>query len=165
MNLELKNQTVLITGSGSGIGRGIAEGFLKEKALVIITDLNKTALINTENEFSSKYSVEKILKYFGDLDKPDILKSLYQFIMDKTGGLDHLVCNIGSGMSAPPLDENVTEFQRMLDINLLNAVGIVNQFYWILTRKWVLKNRRGFPVNTKLTVNFFTVILPTNHKY
>ena len=60
MNLELKNQTVLITGSGSGIGRGIAEGFLKEKALVLITDLNKTALINTENEFSSKYGVEKI---------------------------------------------------------------------------------------------------------
>ena len=134
MNLELKNQTVLITGSGSGIGRGIAEGFLKEKALVLITDLNKTALINTENEFSSKYGVEKILKYFGDLDKPDILKSLYQFIMDKTGGLDHLVCNIGSGMSAPPLDENVTEFQRMLDINLLNAVGIVNQFYPLLEK-------------------------------
>jgi len=34
MKLKLKNQTILITGSGSGIGRGIADGFLKEGASV-----------------------------------------------------------------------------------------------------------------------------------
>ena len=134
MKLKLKNQTILITGSGSGIGRGIADGFLKEGASVIITDLNKKALLKTVDEFSNQYSEEKILSFIGNLNKPDILELLYQFIIDEAGGLDHLVCNIGSGKSVPPLDEDVPEFQRMLDINLLNAVGIVNELYPLLEK-------------------------------
>jgi len=134
MNLKLRNQTVLITGSGSGIGRGIADGFLKEDASVIITGRNKKSLFKTEEEFSNQYSKEKILSFLGDLNNPDILELLYQFIIEKVGGLDHLVCNIGSGKSVPPLDEDVTEFQRMLDINLLNAVGIVNKLFSLLER-------------------------------
>ena len=54
MKLKLKNQTILITGSGSGIGRGIADGFLKEGASVIITDLNKESLLKTAEEFSNQ---------------------------------------------------------------------------------------------------------------
>ena len=132
MKLKLKNQTILITGSGSGIGRGIADGFLNEGASVIITDLNKKFLLKTAEEISNQYSEEKVLSFFGNLNKSDILESLYQFIIDEAGGVDHLVCNIGSGKSVPPLEEDVQEFQRMLDINLLNAVGIVNKLYSLL---------------------------------
>mgnify|MGYP003331455503 CR=1 FL=1 len=81
MKLKLKNQTILITGSGSGIGHGIADGFLKEGASVIITDLNKESLLKTVEEFSNQYSEEKILSFFGNLNKPDILKLLYQFFV------------------------------------------------------------------------------------
>ena len=134
MNLGLKKQIVLITGSGSGIGHGIADGFLKEDASVIITDINKKSLLKTAEEFSNQYGKEKILSFLGDLNKPDILNLLYQFIVEKAGGLDHLVCNIGSGKSVPPLDEDVIEFQRMLNINLLNAVGIVNKLFPLLEK-------------------------------
>jgi 3-oxoacyl-[acyl-carrier protein] reductase len=139
MNLGINNQSVLITGSGSGIGRGIAEGFLKEKALAILSDLNENFLDNTAKEFSNLYGRDKIQKYFGDLNKSETLENLYQFIIEKTKGLDHLVCNIGSGKSIPPLEEDVTEFQHMLEINLLNAVGVVNQLYPLL-EKSVSKN-------------------------
>ena len=134
MNMGLNNQSVLITGSGSGIGRGIAEGFIKEKALVIFTGRDERALENTASEFSNLYGKDKILYFLGDLQLPDTLQSLNNFITNKAGGLNHLVCNIGSGKSVPPLDEDVSEFQRMLDINLLNAVGIVNQFFPLLEK-------------------------------
>jgi 3-oxoacyl-[acyl-carrier protein] reductase len=134
MNLDLENQSVLITGSGSGIGRGIAEGFLKEKALAILSDLNEKFLNNTAEEFSNLYGSDKVLKFFGDLDKSETLENLYQFIIEKVGRLDHLVCNIGSGQSVPSLEEDVAEFQRMLNINLLNAVGVVNQLLPLLEK-------------------------------
>jgi len=134
MNLGLNNQSVLITGSSRGIGRGIAEGFLKEKALAILSGLNEKLLVNTAEKLSNSYDRNRVLKFVGNLNEPDILESLYQFIIEKTKGLDHLVCNIGSGKSVSPLDENVSEFQRMLDTNLLNAVGIVKQFYPLLEK-------------------------------
>ena len=135
MNMELDNKCVLVTGSGSGIGRGIAEGFLKEKAQVVLSDLNKQVLDDTSKIFSDLYGIAKVLKFLGDLGKPEILESLYKYINVKTGGLDHLVCNIGSGKSVPPLNEDTTEFQRMLDINLLNAVRVVRQLSPLLVQK------------------------------
>ena len=129
MKLGLDNQNVLITGSGSGIGRGIAEGFLKEKASVILSDFNEKCLSNATRDLSSLYGKDKIMQLLGDLNKSEILESLYQYIINEAKGLNHLVCNIGSGVSVPPLHEDVNEFQRMLKINLLNAVGVVNKLF------------------------------------
>ncbi len=134
MDLELNNQSALITGSGKGIGRGIAEGFLKEKALTILSGRNETVLNDTLEEFSNLYGKDKVLKFSGDFQETETLATLHHFVMEKVGSLDHLICNIGSGKSVPPLNEDVSEFQRMLDINLLNAVGIVNQLHPLMEK-------------------------------
>jgi len=42
MDLNLKNKRVLVTGSGSGIGKATAKAFLQEGAEVIIHGLTKT---------------------------------------------------------------------------------------------------------------------------
>ena len=140
MDLELKNQTVLITGSGSGIGRGIAEGFLKEGSSVVLTGLNEEPLLKTEMELSNLFGEEKLFSYSGNLNNPKILQSLFNFIVEEITSLDHIVCNVGDGKSLPPLEENVEEFQRMLDINLLNAVGVINKFTPLI-RKSVIKQK------------------------
>ena len=132
MKLGLMDQSILITGSSKGIGRAIAEGYLKEKASVIITGRDELALNKTTVEFKKQYGKDKVLSFLGDLQLPDTLQSLNDFILDNTNGLDHLVCNIGSGQSVPPLEEDLSEFQRMLNINLLNSVGIVKKMLPLL---------------------------------
>ncbi len=132
MNLNLNDKVVLITGSSRGIGRGIAEGFLKEGASVLLTSRNMLSLSKTIRELEEQHNKEKISSYLGDLNNLDVLESLYQFIIKKFGHMDHLVCNIGSGKSVPLLDEDLTEFKRMLEINLFNAVGIVNKLIPLL---------------------------------
>ena len=132
MELNLNNQTVLITGSSKGIGRGIAEEFLKEEAIVYITGRKNKTVEITSSEFSKLYGVSKVKKFAGDLSSQKILKDLKKEIINKSEGLNHLICNIGSGSSLPPLNEDTSEFQRMLDINLLNAVGVVNLLYPLL---------------------------------
>lgn len=132
MNLELDGQYVLITGSSRGIGKGIAEAFLKESAHVILTGRDEVTLQDTVESFIGKYGAGRILFFKGDLQQLSVLQVLKQFIIEKIGYLDHLVCNIGSGQSVPPLQENMNEFQRMLDINLLNAVAVVQEMLPLL---------------------------------
>ena len=125
MDLNLINSLVLVTGSSRGIGKGIAEVFLQEGARVVLTGRSETALDETGSDFSKRFGEKRIFRFPGDLNQESSLGKLKRFIEHRVGGLDHLVCNIGSGRSVPLLEEDRSEFQRMLDINLLGAVGIV----------------------------------------
>ena len=48
--MRYKDKTVLITGSGSGIGKAAALAFAKEGANLIVSDINKENGLNTVSE-------------------------------------------------------------------------------------------------------------------
>ena len=132
MDLKLKDCAVLVTGSSRGIGKGIAEVLLREGARVILTGRDETALAETGVRFSNRFGEKQVFRFPGDLTQEAILEKLKGFIEGNVDGLDHLVCNIGSGRSVPLLKEDRREFLRILDINLLGAVGIIQQLLPIL---------------------------------
>ncbi len=132
MDLELHEQIVLVTGSSRGIGKAIAESFLREKAKVILTGRDVNELKKTEKTFSGKYGTQNVLSFPGDLQQRRIVKKLAEFIATKKKRLDHLVCNIGSGRSVPPLKEDREEFERVMEINLLCAVDVVKNLIPLL---------------------------------
>ncbi|HJO63250.1 MAG TPA: SDR family oxidoreductase, partial [Desulfobacterales bacterium] len=119
MDLNLQNRVVLITGSSRGIGKGIAEVFLREGARVVLTGRSETRLDKTVSGFFEQFGEKQIFRFPGDLNQMPVLEKLKTFIKQEVKALDHLVCNIGSGRSVPPLQEDRHEFQRMLDINLI----------------------------------------------
>lgn len=125
MDMALGEHIILITGSSHGIGKTIAEGFLQEQAKVIITGRNENRLKETAQTFSKQYGGDNVLSFSGDLQQETVVEKLATFINKQIGRLDHLVCNIGSGRSVPPLQENKQEFQRMMNINLFGAVSVV----------------------------------------
>ena len=127
MNLQLNDQIALITGSSKGIGFGIAKEFLAEGAVTILTGRNVNDLNDASTTLSKKYKDELIRDVNGDLNDNEVLKTLFDTISNEFGRLDHLVCNIGSGKPVSPLQENDTEFLRMLNINLINSVKVVNK--------------------------------------
>ena len=47
MNLDLKGKTVLITGSGSGMGQHMAVGYAQEGAKIAVNDINSDAVAET----------------------------------------------------------------------------------------------------------------------
>jgi len=124
LDLELNGKIVAVTGSAKGIGRGIASGFLQQGANVLIIDKDREALDKFESENIKAGWADRTKYFAGDTSDESVGKNLKHHL-ENIGGLNHLVCNIGSGVSVPPLEENVKEFQRMLDINLLNAVNVV----------------------------------------
>ena len=65
MDLQLKNQAILITGSSRGIGQTISEEFLKEKAKVFITGRNYKTLESTFLDFKNPETTPLINLDFG----------------------------------------------------------------------------------------------------
>ena len=132
MDLDLTDQTILITGSTRGIGKAIAMTFLEEKAEVILTGRDKDDLKNTEQSFINKYGLNRVHAFNGDLSNSSTIDLLHIFITKQIEGLDHLICNIGSGKSVPPLHEDMSEVQRMFHINFFSAVAVIQKMIPLL---------------------------------
>lgn len=134
MDLQLDGRIVLVTGSSAGIGQGIAEAFLKEGATVILTGRNRAILQATQDSFQRIYGSGHVWAFPGDLQQIATITKLHEFLDKEFGSLDHLVCNIGTGRSVPPLQEDEVEWQRMLEINLLSATACVRSLLPLLNR-------------------------------
>jgi len=122
-----KNNIVFVTGSSKGIGKGIAKYLLSKDFNVIINGRNKTALDKTFNELS-KDSKSNLYSIQGDVSKEKDVLVMKKFIQDKFGGINHLVCNVGSGRSKIGLKESMNEFREMFEVNFFNAVLVSKTF-------------------------------------
>ena len=127
MNLELNNKIVLITGSGQGLGKGIAEAFLKENAKVVITDINEDRLNSTLDELKAKYDEENIFTFCGNLIKQNDISNCVNSVVKRFGKIDILVANLGSGKGTTDWNISEDDWNSMLDINFTGARRIVNE--------------------------------------
>jgi uncharacterized oxidoreductase len=67
--MQITGNTILITGGGSGIGRGLAESFHKQGNRVIISGRRQQAL---DEVTSAHPGIESLLL---DIDDPDSIRS------------------------------------------------------------------------------------------
>lgn len=114
---RLENKTAIITGSGAGIGKKIAETFAAEGAKVIIADFNVTALEETVNELTAAgYTAHGI--EVNVANKDDVEKMIEEAIA-VFGHVDILVNNAGVGDNMQAA-ANVTDeiWNRVMDINV-----------------------------------------------
>lgn len=90
MNGRLQNKVAVVTGSGSGIGRGCALMFARQGARVVGCDINAQAAAETvqlaQDEGLVMHSVHPC-----DLTDPDAVRRLMDFTLATHGGLDILV--------------------------------------------------------------------------
>ena len=93
---QFKDKVVLVTGSSSGIGAGIALEFAKQGAKVVIHGRNAEALNKVAEQIKavSKYEALQIV---GDMADQTLPEKLINETVAKFGGLDVLVNNAGAG--------------------------------------------------------------------
>jgi NAD(P)-dependent dehydrogenase (short-subunit alcohol dehydrogenase family) len=113
----MRGKRVLVTGSGTGIGRGIALEFAREGATV--------ALHYAHSEGGARAAVDEIRRAGGqaeafkaDLQDLDQVQDLASNALDFLGGIDVLVNNSGITMTQP--FERVTweQYNRLFDVNV-----------------------------------------------
>lgn len=126
--MHLKNKRVLITGATQGIGLATAKEFLSEGARVCITGRDELRLAGAVESIRKENQDADIIGYCGNLLKREDMLKLHDIIEDKWQTLDVIVPNIGSGkpMTDDPLD--VEEWNRLLQVNLLGGIEILQIF-------------------------------------
>ncbi len=111
--MKLAGKVALVTGSSRGIGKAIAELFVKEGASVIITGKDKTRLQKTAREIGDVLSVP------ADIRKDPEVQDVIKKAIEKFGRLDILVNNAGVFPKVKPLHEiSESEWNDVIDTNL-----------------------------------------------
>ena len=122
MDLGLKNKSVLVSGSSTGIGFAIAEALLKEGARVQISGRNEEKLRDAHKTLSERYSHENIDFFCGDLTQPEMINMAIDQSVDHFDGLDGVIANIGSGAGPSGCDISAGDWHSIMDINLIGSM-------------------------------------------
>jgi NAD(P)-dependent dehydrogenase (short-subunit alcohol dehydrogenase family) len=115
---SLDGRVALVTGAGSGVGRGVALRFVRAGASVVGFDVNADGLAKTRAESGDRMAVA-----VGDVRDRATLDAAVARATSEFGGLD-IVCPIaGITRTATLLDMTDDERDLVLDVNL---VGVWN---------------------------------------
>jgi len=118
MDLGLANKRVLVTGSGSGIGKATAKAFLEEGANVLVHGLTNTEVDECIDDLSALGSVTGMA---GNLTNPEDASALCAFALEG-GDIDVLVNNVGIFSVKEFTDLTDEDWLHFFNVNVLSAV-------------------------------------------
>ncbi len=119
LDLCLNGKTALVTGSSKGIGKAIVEFLHNEGCNVVLNGRHEEMLKKASKTLPNSSF------YACDVTIPKNCQELVKHTITKWGKLDILVCNVGCGRSVPPGKENISEWQKMFDINFFSTTNMI----------------------------------------
>ena len=142
---DLENKVVVITGAGSGLGKAFSEEFGKLKAKVVMNYLSEKHLDDVNETIKLiEDAGGQAIKVQGDVSVEDDVNNLVQTAVKEFGTLDVMINNAGFEKPIPSHEMSVSEWQKVIDINLtgafMGAKAAVNQF--------LKEDKKGVILNT-----------------
>ncbi|MCX7723304.1 MAG: SDR family oxidoreductase [Verrucomicrobiae bacterium] len=121
--MKLKNLNALITGASRGLGKVIAEHFLREGANVAICARNETELTAARDELAAQFPSQTVLARTCDVSDESQVNALVAFALDRLGDIHILVLNAGVyGPMGPTETVDLADWRRALEINLFGVL-------------------------------------------
>jgi 3-hydroxybutyrate dehydrogenase len=114
-------RSVVVTGSTSGIGLGIARAFAAEGANVIINGFGKAEEIEAARAELDSLSTGRVLYHGADMTKPDEIADLIATAAREFGTVDVLVNNAGIQHVSKIEDFPVEKWDQLIAILLSSA--------------------------------------------
>jgi len=111
--VNFTDQTVIVTGAGSGIGRAAALRFADLGANVVIADKNEAAAREVADEAGAKALAVTV-----DVSDSASVRSMIKAVVDNFGGIDVLCNNAGFGFPGNVLEIDEENWDRLMSVNL-----------------------------------------------
>ncbi len=139
--MRLKDKVAIVTGAGSGIGRGVALRFAEEGARIVAADIDGRRAAETVALVGEAGG--NAVPVTADVSKSEDVKRLFSEALAAFGSFDILINNAGILTWAPLLELTEEMWDRMLDVNLKSMFLCTQE----AARFWVRERRPGKIVN------------------
>ncbi len=144
MNRLLSDKTAFVTGAARGLGKAIAERYLKEGARVAVFDANASGLAKTVAAWTqSGYPDDQLLVQSGDVRKREHIVAAVDSAVDKWGRLDILANVAGIAFETHFLDIEPEEWKNIIDVNLTGVFNVAQ----IVAKQMVKQSEGGVIIN------------------
>jgi len=152
----LDDRVAVITGAGRGIGRAIAETFVREGARVVINDVDANPA-NEARAACNELRGEAAVTSVGSVADPAYTDALMRAAVDHFGQLDILVNNAGVTRDRMGHKMSDEEWDFVIDVNLtgsFNCIRSAAPYLRDVAKKEI--EEQGEVTRVRKIVNFFS---------
>ncbi|HEY9414159.1 MAG TPA: SDR family oxidoreductase [Pseudonocardia sp.] len=152
---KLDGKVALVTGSGRGIGRSIAEKFAAEGAKVVVNDLDaepaKEAVAAIESAGGSAVACA------GSVTEAGFAERFVQTAVDEFGGVDIIVNNAGYTWDSVVQKMSDDQWDAILDVHLKAPFRILRAAQPVISAAVKQARAAGDPVPCRKVVNISSI--------
>jgi len=144
----VNNETVLITGASSGIGRELAPFFAVDGSDLILVARTESKLQELADELTTKHGTNVTVIPM-DLSKPNAPQQLFDELTAAGMTVDVLINNAGFGQYGPFADGEMSRYSNMLQLNVTALTELAHLFV-----RGMIERKRGAIMNLGSTASF-----------
>ena len=126
-DLDFSGRRILITGAANGFGAAIAEAFARQRATLVLADIEEEPL----RAIAARLGAEAHVFDQSDPSSVDWLASV-------AGAVDILINNAGVLVAKPLLETSLEEIRRLIDIDFVGVARLMQ-----LIGRGMVERRRG----------------------
>ena len=146
---NLKNKCGIVTGAGSGIGKGMATGLAEAGARVALAGRDVAKLETAAGAMTA--AGHDVWPFQVDMAEPDSIAALAASVIDHFGRIDFLFNNAGMIYRAPAETFPLDQWEAMMRVNLTGPF-ILSQ---AVARQMIAQGSGGAIVNTSSLIAVF----------
>jgi len=122
METGLAGKTVIVTGGGSNIGRGIVLAFAEEGSNIVIADKDEAQARRTAAK-ARELGAQSTLVIGVDVTREGEVEAMVGAVLEKFSKIDVVVNNVGQPSDIPFTEETKETLDKSMDVNLRSTIN------------------------------------------